>query len=505
MKKAFKILAVSVCVLSIHAKPATAGVVTSDEARIVAANYITNVINSSGSWGGEEYASVGKIEELKRGDRVLGYWCHIEPDGHVIVSLISQLAPVRASSETWDGDPACDAGIVDIIKYKIGQEHDYIEARLGPVADAPEDAIAGLCEYSCLGAWSLLLKPPEQELKEYLVDDALSDYQENGVLLTTNWRQGDPYNLYMPPDPSACGEDYGYRCAAGCTALGAAQIMKYWDWPPYGIPAPYDDYYDWTSMPDDLTTESPSAQINAVAILIAEIGLACNMDYCMDDGCGSGAFHEDMLSAYIANFHFDSGAFILPRVSLSSADWFINIQNNINMNMPLQYEVPGHSIVCDGWRVVSGLKQYHMNYGWANSVPDKSCWDAYAAAGSNTWFTLDLLPCTDLVSENVINLIRPAVALNQTLGGTYPPIPNFPWRYVNVDAQGENAVFQAGQLIQALSDKRILCTSEAGGAIRFYGSPSLHTRLFTRGDTAKGIIIKDGAVVLYGSGSIRLF
>ncbi len=229
------------------------------------------------------------------------------------------------------------------------------------------------------------------------------------------------------------------------------------------------------------------------------------MDYCMDGGCGSGAFHSDMLAAYVANFRFHAAAAILQRTNFSSGDWFTAIQNNLNMNMPLQYEIPNHSIVCDGWRVISGIKQYHMNYGWGNHVPDdKPCWTPYLGIGSNSWFTLDGLPCPDLSAENIIAFLRPAVSLNESLGGTYAPIPMFPWRYVNVDAQGESATFQAGQLIQSLSDKKLRCTSSTGGAIRFYGAPSQHTRLFTKGDTSKGIVITGGGVALYGGGGIHL-
>ncbi len=482
-----------------------AQIVTRDQAQIVAENYIDLIVGSTGSWGDSFMASVGDIEELRRGERLLGYWCHVEPTGHIVVSLHRALAPVKASSETWDGDPSCSADIVDVIKYKIEQEHDFIEARVGPVEAAPVEVVRQLCEISYRRAWDVLARDAADFERSPELTSALTNYEEGTVLLSTIWNQTDPYNLYMPAT-GACSAGYDGRCAAGCVAIAAAQIMKHWAWPPYGYGVPYqNNYYEWTLMPDDLTPTSPGDQIEATALLILHAGMACNMDYCQDGGCASSAFHEDMLNAYIGNFRFTGFAFILERSSYSSDGWFDLIRNNLNANMPLQYGIPDHSIVCDGWRIVSDIKQYHMNYGWGGWLGSDSCWDPYVGIGSNTWFTLDALPCPDLSKEDVIAFIKPAGSLDTILSGTYVAQSVFPYRYVNVDTGGESAVFQAGQLIQSLPGRRIRCTSAVGGGgIKFYGSPSLHTRIFTRGDTSKGVKITNGAVVLYGGGGVLI-
>lgn len=74
--------------------------------------------------------------------------------------------------------------------------------------------------------------------------------------------------------------------------------MKYWCWPPYGNEYPYHDPYNWTYMPDSIGPGYPQYQIDAVANLMAEIGLGCLMNYCRDDeGCVSGAYPENMVDA----------------------------------------------------------------------------------------------------------------------------------------------------------------------------------------------------------------
>ena len=479
-------------------------IVTRDEARNIASNYIELVVAATGSWGEAPAASVGGIEELRRGDRLLGYWCHVAPAGHVVVSVHDALAPVKASSEMWDGDPACAADIVDVIAWKIEQEHLFIEERVGPVETAPTEAVAALCEIDYRGARATLARDAGDFRRSEMLSGALLDYQSGGVMLSTIWDQIDPYNLYMPAT-NACSAAYDDRCAAGCVAIAAAQIMKYWCWPPVGYGVPYENnYYEWTLMPDHLTPSSPHNQIEATALLILHAGMACDMDYCHDGGCASSAYHADMRLAYIANFRFNSGTFLWDRTSLPSSAWFDLIRLNLDQNMPLQYGIPDHSIVCDGWRIVSDIKQYHMNYGWAGGLGSGDCWAPYQSTGSNTWFTLDALPCTNLAEEDCIAALKPWGSLDETLAGTYMAYADFPYRYVNVDTGGENAVFESGQLIQALPGRTIRCTSAGTGAVRFYGTTGLHTRLYTRGDTSKGVKITGGCVALYGGGGVLI-
>ncbi|HER42904.1 MAG TPA: hypothetical protein ENO08_00400 [Candidatus Eisenbacteria bacterium] len=498
-------ISIACALFAFAAVPAAAQIVTPDEARVVATNWIAGVVAATGAWGGSSAASVGEVEEIRRGGRLLGYWCHIEPVGHVVVSFRRELSPVKASSETWDGDPACDADIVDVIKLKIEQEHDYIESRLGPIEAASSSDIEALLERSSRDEWAVLSLLPGEFRSALAASAVLADYQEGMVLLTTNWHQGDPYNLHMPSNTSDCNEFFDYRCAVGCVAIAAAQIMKYWNWPPYGEGSPYDDYYDWTNMPDELTPLSPQPQIAATSVLVAEVGQACQMIYC-NHGCASSAVIENMLPAYKDNFRFSQLALIMTRTNYSSESWYGLIQTNINWNSPLHYRIPDHQLVCDGWRIVSTIRQYHMNYGWANYVPDdKECWTPYLGIGSNTWFTLDVMPCAVLSEERMIGYLIPSVSLNNSLSGTYAAEPAFPWRYINMETAGESAVFAAGQMIQSLPGMRVRCTSTTGGSVRFYGSEGLHTRIFARGEWTKGVKITAGGIALYGPAAMVVY
>jgi hypothetical protein len=480
-----------------------AQVVTHDEARTVAENWIAMTMELRGDWGGLPSAAIGEIEELRRDGRLLGYWCHIEPEGHIIVSLVRGLPPVTAYSATWDGDPSCDADIVDIIKFRITTVHEYIEAQIGPVETASPEAIERLAEFSYRDTWLLLSRNPSEFMQELQLLSPLTNYQQYQVMLITNWSQSNPYNLFCPEDEVCTAPHYDGRCATGCVATAAAQIMKYWCWPPYGSGFPYNDPYYWTYMPDSLSTSSPQYQIEAVANLMSEIGLGCLMDYCRDNDCGSGAFPEDMVDAYENYFRFDTDLHILYKDDYGNAEWFELIKEQLDVNRPLHYGITGHSVVVDGYQHVMDIRMYHINYGWGGGVQPEACWDPYRETGSNTWFMVYGLPCA--VETDMIAGIQPDVSLDALLGPIYGNNPSFPYRYVNVDATGNYVTFSAGQLIQFLPGIDMMCTSTTGGAIKIFGEPALHTRLFTRGDITKGVKIENGGIALYGGGGVRMY
>ena len=481
----------------------SAQTVTLEEARTVAANWITMIIHYAGDWGGSQSATVREVEELRRDDRLLGYWFHIEPQGHIVVSLLKGLAPVRAYSATWDGDPSCDEDIVDIVKSGMVIAHAFIEDRIGPVETAIPEAIESIAEFSYRDTWELLNRSPKGFVQELQLNSRLKNYEQYQILLATNWGQSSPYNLFCPEDADCTSPHYDGRCATGCTATAAAQIMKYWCWPPYGTEHPFHDHYGWDLMPDAISGDSPQVQIDAVANLCREVGHACLMSYCGNDDCGSGAFPEDMVDAYEDYFRYNPDLHMRYKDDHGNAEWFELIKEQLNVNRPLQYGITGHSVVVDGYQHVMNIRMYHINYGWGGAVGSESCWDPYRDTGSNTWFTVYNLPCA--VDDDMIAGIQPDVFLGAVLGPFYGNNPSFPYRYVDVDATGTDVTFSAGQLIQFLPGIIIRGIGTSGAAIKIFGTPTLHTRLFTRGDLPKGVRIENGGIALYGEGAVKLY
>lgn len=229
-----------------------------------------------------------------------------------------------------------------------------------------------------------------------------------------------------------------------------------------------------------------------MAELCAEVGQAVDMDY----GCtSSGAPTEDMEDVYEDNYRYSTACTKRDRDDHSALGWFNWMKNQFNVNRPVQYRIPGHSIVGDGWQEIGStpIRQYHMNYGrgWTGTFPD----------GNNTWYTLDAIYKGDPDEEYMLENIYPAQAVGGLCFGTYPR-EAFSYRYFDQDAAGHVATFEAGQYLQFLPDITVTCALPKG-YVRFEGTSPYNTLLFTRGDRSTGVRIYNGAIKLNWYGSIK--
>jgi len=476
--------------------PIRAKIATMSEALTVANNWISVTIQEKGGWGDANMAYVEDIQEFRRWRRMIGYFCNVKPRGFIVISLRRELAPVKAYSTRSNLDPECEEGMADLIKGRMEGILDTIEKLVGPVQTARTGDVANIVEIDYSSAWAELegdISIVEWGLDSTQDDISTTNYQEGEILLTTNWSQGDPYNQDCPAPPG--GDDCtNARCAVGCVATAGAQIMRYWCWPPYGSGSPYGDTYDWTNMPDIVAPNSPAAERNAVAELCHEIGVAVDMEYCDGEGCASSAYVEDMEGVYEGPYRYSDSCCKLERLDYDSEGWFDEMKIQLDNNQPIQYRIPGHSTVVDGWQVVGVQKQFHMNCGWAGGRPDKPCWSDYT--DTNTWYTLNAIPCSDLAEEYMMVNIFPATSMRHVIAGIYPKAV-FNFRYFNQDASGSSAIFAAGQNLQFLPDIVVSST----GAIKFGGN----SRFYTRGDMSTGMRTDSGGISMYSGGQMKLY
>ena len=380
--------------------------------------------------------------------------------------------------------------MADLLKGCMERILNRIEKDVGPVKSARTQDVTKILEIDYRSAWAELEGDilTTVQAPSYETDVGTLNYQEGDILLTTDWHQHDPFNQQCPAPPA--GDDCtAARCVVGCVATAGAQLMRYWYWPPYGVGSPYNDTYDWRNMPDTVTGASPAAEIDAVAELSHEVGIAVGMDYCggTSSPCASTAYTSDMVGVYENQYRYSTACTKRDRSSYTAVDWFNRIKSQINANRPVQYRIPGHSIVGDGWQEIGAgpTRQYHMNYGWFGT-------------GDDTWYTLDALQGGSPADEYMIEGIYPAQALGTSLAiGTYSK-ESLPYRYFDRDATGSAAVFASGQYLQFLP----AITLTSVGSIRFNGAGTDNTRLFTRGDTSRGIRIREASIIMYAGGGI---
>ena len=466
-----------------------AEVATEREALSMAQNWTTRVIRTFGSWGGSPYARVLGIQPFNRGDRQLGYFCPVEPRGYLVVSLHKELAPVKAYSETDTLDPSSNEGIADVIKGGLERMISAAERQVGKVALAAEADLSAVVEIDYSPVWEQMAIEPAIYTAMALPASVPADYQEGQVMLTTAWHQFWPYNDQCP-NLGCTDPDLNGRAPVGCVATAGAQLMRYWYWPPYGSGSPYSDTYDWPNMPDTIDANSTAAEINAVAELGREIGIAVGMSYACG---GSESFTYDMEGVYENHYRYSTSCARRNRPDYSAIDWFNRIKSQCNNNRPVHYRIPGHSIVGDGWRETGSpvVREYHMNYGWRN-------------AGNNTWYVLDALQGGNPDDEYMLESIVPVQALGSSVSGAYS-VPTFPYRYVDQDAVcSAGATFDAGHNIQFLPNITLTGTS-AADPLRINGTSADNTRLFTRGDDGRGALISGAGAIKMTSGGEIVF
>lgn len=195
-----------------------------------------------------------------------------------------------------------------------------------------------------------------------------------GPLLTTTWDQGQYYNAMCPEDEN--GPD-GHT-VTGCAATAMAQIINYHGYPRHGkgthsYQSVYGDIsvnfensvYDFDNMPDVLTSESSSEEINAVARLLYDCGVAVNMDY---SASASSAHQEDARGALISYFGFAPTLGYAQRMMYTDDEWSDSLRANIDRGEPVYYcgnnWMTGHAFCLDGYSLEN---YFHFNFGWSGS------------------------------------------------------------------------------------------------------------------------------------------
>lgn len=203
-------------------------------------------------------------------------------------------------------------------------------------------------------------------------------------LITAGWGQGCYYNLQCPGDNSGpC-----MRAFTGCLAVAMAQIMRYWEHPvacnpldgymdeinqgepgkgipgsDYGwIPDVPSTVYNWSIMPDRLTSESEGQVLEHVSTLLYHSGVALKTNYGPE---GSGASFSDAVEAFVSGFHYSASIQSEKRSEYISSSWANMIRVELDQGRPVLYKGTGkdggHAFVCDGYQDEA---YFHFNWGW---------------------------------------------------------------------------------------------------------------------------------------------
>lgn len=192
-------------------------------------------------------------------------------------------------------------------------------------------------------------------------------------LKTALWDQSTPFNDMCPK----AGEK---RTVTGCVATAGAILCKYYSWPEYGkgstqaytagdisVPSRNLNHpYNYSLMREDNYIRYSEEEAEAVALLMADMGAACQMQYGTEE---SGAFTLDLSTALAKNFSFSKSMAYRPRSGYSEEEWEQMIVDELNESHPLIYgghstSGGAHQFILDGY---DNENFYHFNWGWGGS------------------------------------------------------------------------------------------------------------------------------------------
>ena len=192
-------------------------------------------------------------------------------------------------------------------------------------------------------------------------------------LLRTQWNQSAGYNDMCPMDSS------GKHAVTGCVATAMAQIIRYHSYPEKGfgtssyahmqygrLTAVHDSVtYDYSNMPNTVSSSSPAVQKNAVSLLCLHCGIAVHMNYQGTwNTSGSGAYVTDV-PGYIQHFGYFRSYFRY-KTDMGDSLWHVMLRHELDQRRPILYQghsaEGGHAFVCDGYH--ENDYTYHFNWGW---------------------------------------------------------------------------------------------------------------------------------------------
>jgi hypothetical protein len=386
MHAVFVLLAL-LCVLFPIVCPAAE--VSKEVARQVAENYLNHCREASGQWARSDSPGIVDYQLVEYDNQPVAHNFIVSPSGHILVAYWDEFSPVLLYSTVSEFDPkqvGITGSIASWIIPEISNTYKYIKNnRTNLESENPYN------ETKVAKAWNWLNQPAERFSPRETSGGV--EYSTVGPLLTTIWNQRDPYNLYTP------ASDTCEHTPTGCVATAWAQLMKYWNWPTTGtgshsylwsdktLSANFDHEYYWSRMPKELTSSSTSDQKDAVARLMADLGVAVEMNYTCD-GSGSNAFANDVLDKY---FKYKSGMQKISRGSYTASQWFNLFRTEFDAvpARPVVFSIyatsgGGHEVIADGYQ--TGITDMvHVNLGWSGSYNGYYDVTNNFTTGSYTW------------------------------------------------------------------------------------------------------------------------
>jgi uncharacterized protein YneR len=370
-----------------------AGEVGLKRAEQVAINWISESAGDNRIVKGNSFRIIDH-EAIVVKNRTVGYNFILSPQGHIIVPSRDELPVVKLYSFDSTMHISDNSDASRWISEELFKLDDVLDRHAAELARVKHS------ETRNGRLWARFQKDSATFARE----NSLSSLQSEatvllGPLLSTTWDQGAPYNLLTPLYN-------GSSTYTGCVATAAAQIMKYWNYPATGQGSTiYSWYngstyqtlsadfsassYDWNSMTNSYSTGGTTAQRQAVAKLMSDVGIAFHMQYGTSGSSASTMAGVDVFKNYFK--YKDSIQGVYRGNYPSDSAWMQVFKNEVQSGRPSQLRIyasiGGHSVVVDGY-MDSPTEQIHLNMGWSGTY---NGWyvSNNIVTGSDYWTNVD--------------------------------------------------------------------------------------------------------------------
>lgn len=326
---------------------ATAAPISEQQARRIATDFFSGGTRAGAveielAWSGSNLQKGALQHSMQSSwsNALLYIYNRSDNPGFVIVAGDDNVQPIIAFADDRTFDPQ---NIADGARY-------LLSAWCKQIADAKSK-----------GASAQQMQMPSLGSTECLYDTAL-------------WNQSEPFNNEAPVYN-------GYRSITGCVATAMSIIAYYHKWPEKGVGTTssytYTDEwgtsrtissntlgrsYDYSNMLMNYNGSYTSAQGNAVAALMYDMGTAVEMAY---SPSFSGASSTNVPIALSTHFGYSKNALLVYRGNKSDKEWFNQLKENIKTYGPTYFAGndtdSGHAFILDGY---TSNNYFHINYGW---------------------------------------------------------------------------------------------------------------------------------------------
>lgn len=329
-----------------------AGEVTEEQALQKALQFVPESLSQQnlGRRAGKESATIVYTHKMPRSNRAAFYIINVGKDAFVLVSADNAARQVLGYSFSKNFPVGADGSV---------QLPPHIKSFFDDLAAQMEAAIDG--------------KTNDSTTVKRMNSRRISANLPASVepLITTTWDQGQYYNALCPEDLNGPNG----HVWTGCVATAMAQIVKFWGSPTQGrgshgynsnygwLEVNFDaSHFDYALMPNALTSGSSDAQITAVATLMYQCGIACNMSYGADE---SSSYDVDARAGLINFFRFSPDMSYAEKNFFTDEEWNNLLRENLAAQHPVIYSGQsgngGHTFICDGYKTDD---YYHFNFGW---------------------------------------------------------------------------------------------------------------------------------------------